>query len=107
MIRKRRMLCWCRRNITAQEWKVNNGKIEVIPFVVKLKFRAGKSGLSRPTPSSFSTYRDKAVLLFHFLFVCDVCFVIICFLISFFCWCLRKAVLRDFGIARLSSFISL
>ena len=26
---------WCRRDITAQEWKVNNGKIEVIPFVVK------------------------------------------------------------------------
>ena len=31
VIRKRRM----RRDITAQEWKVNNGKIEVIPFVVK------------------------------------------------------------------------
>ena len=28
-------VCWCRRDITAQEWKVNNGKIEVIPFVVK------------------------------------------------------------------------
>ena len=26
---------WCRRGITAQEWKVNIGKIEVIPFVVK------------------------------------------------------------------------
>ena len=25
----------CRRDITAQEWEVNNGKIEVIPFVVK------------------------------------------------------------------------
>ena len=28
-------VCWCRRNITAQEWNVNNGKIEVIPFVIK------------------------------------------------------------------------
>ena len=26
---------WCRRVITAEEWKANNGKIEVIPFVVK------------------------------------------------------------------------
>ena len=29
VIRKR--VWWCRRDITAQEWKVNNGKIEVIP----------------------------------------------------------------------------
>ena len=28
-------VCWYRRDITAQEWKVNNGEIEVIPFVVK------------------------------------------------------------------------
>ena len=27
-------VCWCSRDITAQKWKVNNGKIEVIPFVV-------------------------------------------------------------------------
>ena len=27
-------VCWYRRDIT-YEWKVNNGKIEVIPFVVK------------------------------------------------------------------------
>ena len=33
MKRKRRMLA--QKNITAQEWKVNNGKIEVIPFFVK------------------------------------------------------------------------
>ena len=33
MKRKRRMLG--RRDITAQELKVNTGKIEVIPFVVK------------------------------------------------------------------------
>ena len=33
MKRKRRMLV--QKDITAQEWKVNNGKIEVIPFVVK------------------------------------------------------------------------
>ena len=26
---------WCRRDITSQEWKVNNGKIEVIPLDVK------------------------------------------------------------------------
>ena len=29
-------VCWCRRDITPQEWKVNNGKIEAITFVVKL-----------------------------------------------------------------------
>ena len=34
MKRKRRMLVNT-ADITAQEWKVNNGKIEVIPFVVK------------------------------------------------------------------------
>ena len=28
-------VCWCRRDITAQEWKVNNRKIEDIPSVVK------------------------------------------------------------------------
>ena len=33
MIRKRHMLV--RKDITAQEWKVNNGKFEVIQFVVK------------------------------------------------------------------------
>ena len=26
---------WCRRNIAAQKRKINNGKVEVIPFVVK------------------------------------------------------------------------
>ena len=31
---KRRILV--QKGYTAQEWKVNNGKIEVIPFVVKL-----------------------------------------------------------------------
>ena len=33
MIRKRRMLV--RGDTTAQEWKVNNGKTEVIPYVAK------------------------------------------------------------------------
>ena len=33
MISKRRILV--QRGYAAQEWKVNNGKIEVIPFVVK------------------------------------------------------------------------
>ena len=31
----RNAVCWCRRDITAQEWKVKNRKIEVIPFVAK------------------------------------------------------------------------
>ena len=31
----RNAVCWCRRDITAQEWKADNGKIEVIPFVVE------------------------------------------------------------------------
>ena len=36
MKRKRRMFVQKERgNITAQEWKVNKGKIEVIPFVVQ------------------------------------------------------------------------
>ena len=33
MIRKRRMLV--QKGYSAQEWKVNNGKIEVTPFIVK------------------------------------------------------------------------
>ena len=33
MIHERRMLM--QKEYCAQEWKVNNGKIEVIPFVVK------------------------------------------------------------------------
>ena len=32
---RKRAVCWYIRDITAQEWKVNNGKIEVILFVVK------------------------------------------------------------------------
>ena len=27
-------VCWCRKDISALEWKVNNGKIEVIPFII-------------------------------------------------------------------------
>ena len=30
----REYVCWCRMNIVAQKWKINYGKVQVIPFVV-------------------------------------------------------------------------
>ena len=47
-------------DITAQEWKVNNGKIEVIPFVVEPSSKL----------SNVNDFRLSIALNYDFQFVC-------------------------------------